>query len=237
MKISRILFLAVALLPIPVQAQVDAGPQNFELFENLNDSPNNSASSVQNGRNTPNNRGNSRNTQANPVFTLVGTSRIGSSTSVLLKHLNGDVVRVPVLAENNTVPGHELYTVVESDPGRVSIRHPASIPCADFPDQGVSCDSTTNISVLSLTTAEAIVSVADAEPIPDSQPAEEAESATEETTSSRNPFAALRERNREAVSTQATSTTRFQPRRIAPEDVPPGMRVVSTPFGDRLVQQ
>jgi len=30
---------------------------------------------------------------------------------------------------------------------------------------------------------------------------------------------------------------RFTPRRISPEDVPPGMRVVSTPFGDRLVDQ
>ena len=30
---------------------------------------------------------------------------------------------------------------------------------------------------------------------------------------------------------------RFQPRRIPPEDVPPGYRVVSTPFGDRLVEQ
>jgi hypothetical protein len=30
---------------------------------------------------------------------------------------------------------------------------------------------------------------------------------------------------------------RFAPRRISPEDVPSGMRVVSTPFGDRLVEQ
>jgi hypothetical protein len=28
---------------------------------------------------------------------------------------------------------------------------------------------------------------------------------------------------------------RFRPRRINPDQVPDGMRVVSTPFGDRLV--
>ena len=32
-------------------------------------------------------------------------------------------------------------------------------------------------------------------------------------------------------------TSAFTPRRINPEDVPPGMRVVSTPFGDRLVEE
>ena len=53
-----------------------------------------------------------------------------------------------------------------------------------------------------------------------------------------NPFAALREAQAENPADSSTRRgARFSPRRVAPEDVPPGMRVVSTPFGDRLVEQ
>ena len=53
-----------------------------------------------------------------------------------------------------------------------------------------------------------------------------------------NPFEALRaQQNNVSVSNRDGGNERFTPRRILPEDVPPGMRVVSTPFGDRLVEQ
>jgi hypothetical protein len=58
-----------------------------------------------------------------------------------------------------------------------------------------------------------------------------------------NPFAAAlraaaqNERAGNAGQRGPFNAERFQPRRIAPEDVPPGMRVVRTPFGDRLVEQ
>ena len=208
--------------------------ERFALFETVETS-NNSASSAENARNNAANRA-TRNTQAAPTFTLIGTSRIGNKQTALLKHLNGEVVRVPL--EGNgviPVPGHELYAVLLYGSGELSIRYPISEPCGDFPDQGVSCNSTTNIATLSLTTAEPIVANRQAE-----QPSEEAETeadAAEPDGASRNPFAALRDRSRSNSSNQATSTSRFQPRRINPADVPPGSRVVSTPFGDRLVEQ
>lgn len=202
----------------------------FALFESLDSSTSNSASSAP-GRNNVRER-NSRNTIANPVFTLLGTSRIGNYQSALLKHQNGEVVKVPLEGDSNPISGFETYSIIKHDPsGIVSLRYPASMPCVDFPEQGVSCDTDTNIATLSLTTAKAVVA-ATTEPQSDA-----AEELVEGGDSPRNPFEAIRDRGRAAGATQATEATRFQPRRIDPADVPPGMRVVSTPFGDRLVQQ
>ena len=49
-----------------------------------------------------------------------------------------------------------------------------------------------------------------------------------------NPFEALLQRAANQNTDVEEST--FEPVRINPSDVPPGMRVVSTPFGDRLVE-
>ena len=194
--------------------------EEFGLFESL-DGANNGNNAPE--RNNSASRGNSRATQATPVFVLVGTSRIGNTQTALLKHLSGDVIRVPLTDNTDPIPGHELYSVVNHGTGQVSVRYPSAVPCGDFPDQGVSCDSNTNISSLSLTTARAVVMVeAEEEAI---EP--EAETIT-------NPFEAIRERGRAGDPNQPAQ--RFQPRRIPPEDVPPGYRVVSTPFGDRLVE-
>ncbi len=234
MKFPSSVLIVAAIVPSLLIAQNDQpAPELFSLFENLDSTPNNTATS---GQITPSSRG-TRNTQAAPTFTLVGTSHIGNKQIALLRHLNGQVVRVPLHEGINAIPGHELYAVVNYGAGHVAIRFPTSVPCGDFPDQGVSCDSTTNISSLSLTTADAIAIAT--EPVHAEPSGEVIEGADAEAQSDapRNPFTALRERNRAAVSNQATSTTRFQPRRIPPEDVPPGMRVVSTPFGDRLVEQ
>lgn len=208
------------------QSGIISNNDDFLLFESLDNAQSNNASSIP-GRNTGRDRG-ARNTAATPTFMLVGTSRIGSIETAILKHMNGEIVRVPLVEGISIVPDFETYAVINRGSGNVSLRHPASEPCADFPEQGVSCDTETNIAALSLTTARAVV-VATAEPETE---VEEELDAVEE--SPRNPFEAIRDRGRAAGSTQAT---RFQPRRIDPADVPPGMRVVSTPFGDRLVQQ
>lgn len=217
-----------------VAVATDAG---FRLFEPL-DSQNNSASAAENARNSANARA-TRNTQASPTFTLVGTSKIGNKQSALLKHLNGEVVRIP-LSGNGVIPipGYDLYAVLRYEAGELAIRYPTTTPCGDFPEQGVSCDSTTNIASLRLTTAEPIVVSAPAvAPVEDT--AQEAEdSDTEADAAPGNPFAAIRDRARAANANQTNqNSSGFQPRRIDPADVPPGYRVVSTPFGDRLVEQ
>ena len=217
-----LLFSASVLAQQPAPAS-----DNFNLFENLeNTAANNRASS----RNTQGNR-QSNAAQTSPVFTLVGTSRIGSKQTALLKHLGGDVIRVPLTGSVNPIPGHDLYSVVNYGAGQVAVRYPSAISCGDFADQGISCDPETNIATLSLTTADAIVRLAEVEP---ETPAPEQEEAAPDTP--RNPFEALRDRARAVNAGDAPPPERFQPRRIDPADVPPGMRVVSTPFGDRLVE-
>ena len=55
-----------------------------------------------------------------------------------------------------------------------------------------------------------------------------------------NPFEALRNAQNSRVSgagDENPARGRFTPRRIDPADVPEGMRVIATPFGDRLVEQ
>ena len=56
-----------------------------------------------------------------------------------------------------------------------------------------------------------------------------------------NPFAAaLRAAAAEApedIANRRAEAQRFEVRRINPEDVPPGKRLVRTPFGDRLIDE
>jgi hypothetical protein len=109
----------------------------------------------------------------------------------------------------------------------------------------VSCSTIPNTALLELVNAEAL---ARTEPISnavgssDSKP-ELAGSGTAGATT--NPFEALRAARAAGLNPNQNnandngdvSNGRFTPRRIAPEDVPSGMRVVFTPFGDRLVEE
>lgn len=214
-----------------VQAQ-DAARGPFTLFE-----PVESSQSQENPRSTivpPNNQGSSG---AGPVFVLVGTSRIGDSRSAIVRHSSGDEVVVQLREFGATpIPGYESFNVVGADSGNLSIRYPSSSGCADYSNQGVTCSSEGNIALLSLTTAEPVVR---REPEPAQQTTSDAADSDAEDAANRNPFAVLRERamNGDAQAGDTdNSSRRFRPRRIDPEDVPPGMRVVSTPFGDRLVE-
>jgi len=173
-----------------------------------------------------------------PIFTLVGTSRIGDTRSVIVRHNSGDEVAVPLREFGATpIPGYESFAVVGADAGNLSIRYPGGTTCIEYSDAGVSCSSEGNVALLSLTTADPLVA---REPQQQGQSGSgEADAESTDEPENRNPFAILRERARngdaQAVDV-VSSSRRFTPRRIAPEDVPPGMRVVSTPFGDRLVE-
>ena len=208
--------------------QTGKNQSEFQLFENLDSAGSNNRAS---SRSTQNVRSSST-PQSSPVFTLVGTSRIGSKQTALLKHLGGGIVKVSLTGVVNAIPGHDLHSVVNYGAGQVAVRYPASVPCGDFADQGISCDPQTNIATLRLRTAEAVAREEQAKIAP-TEGAELTESAPD---TPRNPFAALRDRARDGNTADPSPQGRFQPRRIDPADVPPGARVVSTPFGDRLVE-
>jgi hypothetical protein len=178
----------------------------------------------------------------NPEFTLLGTSRIGNSYSAMLRHRGGEAVSVKLDPNSNTrIPGHSGYTVVQLESGSVSLRYPDNQPCQANEERGVRCSSADNIAILGLVTAEPLarqerIRLEDSNnESGDNDSAEAADNVDDP--SSRNPFEAIRAAARNGANPASGEPRRFEPRRISPEDVPEGMRVVSTPFGDRLVQE
>lgn len=172
-----------------------------------------------------------------PAFTLVGTSRLGGRHRATLASNTGQIVQVDI-EEGRDAPidGFPGYRLNAMSSRRAEITLPAGMPCVGARDQGVTC-GTDGRAYLSLTTAA---------PVPAAAPAATAETpadpaVAENGDAPENPFAAaLRaaaQNEREGnAGRRAFNAERFQPRRIAPEEVPPGMRVVRTPFGDRLVE-
>ncbi len=173
-----------------------------------------------------------------PAFTLVGTSRIGGRHRATLASSTGQIVQVDIEpGQDAPIDGFPGYRLSSLSSRRAEITLPAGMPCVGARDQGVSCgpDGRVQLSLATAAPVPAAVPEATAETVADPAVAENGDVAAD------NPFAAAlraaaqneREGNGER---RVFNAERFQPRRIAPEDVPPGMRVVRTPFGDRLVE-
>lgn len=189
-----------------------------------------------------------RNLPSTPSFTLVGTSRIGGKQRATLMSSSGEIVTVDTTpGAVQEIPDHPGFRVVEIAPRRVVIANPSDTPCIAASDRGVSCDAN-GASRLTLATAAplpvtAAVASVDGNGAPvNGDPAGQPVNGD---VPPDNPFAAAlraaaaNEANANAANGQpqaATAAERFQPRRIGPDEVPPGMRVVRTPFGDRLVE-
>lgn len=213
---------------------VSVNDQSLTLFEAVE-------TAEQRGRAVDRPTRESRVTTAEPEFTLVGVSRIGSNYSAILKHREGENILVKGDSFANTpIPGHGDYALVDINAGSVSISFPGNNACMDFSDRGVTCSSAGNIAELVLANGEPLA--------PRNPPRGEAETdaeSIEEVFAARsdpnNPFEALRNARRieagDATGNPDNPAGRFTPRRINPEDVPDGFRVVATPFGDRLVEQ
>jgi hypothetical protein len=214
-----------------------AAQSTFNLFEGIE---------VSESRPTTPNRPaqESRATTSEPIFTLVGTSRIGVQRSAVVRHQNGESIRVSTgTGGTGSIAGYEEYSIYDVGPGKLAVRYPSNIPCVEHKAKGVSCSATPNTALLELVNAEAL---ARKEPILGAEAGNSNQELVDgEVAPGVNPFEALRaaraatgslDQNNRADS-RGGGNGRFTPRRIAPEDVPPGMRVVSTPFGDRLVEQ
>ena len=219
---SSICLALVSALPTSAQ---DA--DEFELFEQVEASTSNrSASDL--GRRSRQAPSDQSSTEA--VFTLIGTSKIGSTIYVNLRHMSGEKVRVQYRGVAAQIPGYQGFFVSDVRGRSVSIGQPDDVPCVAYEDKGIECDYERNISRLRLTTEASVLHNLEI----NSPNAEESSIGEPQA----NPFDILR---RAASSDNAPeppegNARRFQPRRIDPADVPPGMRIVSTPFGDRLVE-
>ena len=196
--------------------------QNLSLFEELESSTRDAIS-----------RGSARNSGgeiiSEPNFTLVGTARFGDHYSAIIN--NGDERNILLDSTSDStmlIPGHPGYRILDIRSGEISIRYPTDRACVSSEDKGISC-SDANTAKLRLTNIEPIKSVK-------SDVARVGNGIRSEPNAPENPFAALLEEasNSESINNETSS---FTPRRINQDDVPSGMRVVSTPFGDRLVEE
>ena len=200
--------------------------QELRLFEEID----NQDDRVENRR--PGRPGGEGPSSVVPEFTLVGTSRIGANYSVVVKHRGGEFIRTNTSSNLEVqIPGYPDYHLVEVGAGAISIRYPDNVQCHPDSNLGVSCDE--DIDNLARLTFEKTMPVSSTLSI-SSEVASPELSTSDAEEAPVNPFAALRERARNPDSNADNSN--FRPRRISSDDVPPGMRIVSTPFGDRLVE-
>ena len=176
-----------------------------------------------------------RDAVSGPEFTLLGTSRIGGSYSAILRHRNGESILVRSQGNSAAaIEGHAGYFVLSVGPGKLSLRYPASVPCVEDVRQGVSCEVGPNIGELVLGTSAPLSRLAASATFD-----QQADSTEPSTAQGINPFEAIiaaQADGNDASQVDGVRGERFVPKRISPEDVPPGMRVVATPFGDRLVE-
>ena len=184
-----------------------------------------------------------RATTAGPEFTLVGVSRLGDKYSAILRYKDGEnfIVKADPAAVT-LIPEHSDYAIVAVTAGGVSIRYPGNNPCIEFSDRGVSCSAAANIAQLVLANGEPLATRNPVSELAAEASTDTGEEIIEEQAVPGNPFEALRNGRRgdtlnAGTDAASTSGARFTPRRINPEDVPEGKRIVATPFGDRLVDQ
>ena len=209
--------------------QVDQNSQGLSLFDGVEVTGGGASGAIQTPR-FP------RDTNAGPEFTLLGTSRIGVSYSAILRHRSGESILVRSQGNTATaVEGHAGYSVLSVGAGKLSLSYPDSVPCVEDVGQGVRCTGGPNAAELVLGTSPAL-----SRPVPSATLEQQGSSTEPPTAQSINPFEAVlaaQGEGNDPAQDDGGRAERFVPKRISPEDVPPGMRVVATPFGDRLVEQ
>ena len=210
-------------------AQIDQNGQGLSLFEAVEVAEGEARGAARMSREA-------RVTDVGPHFTLLGTSRVGGNYSAILLHKSGESILVRSQGNTTTaIEDYPGYSVLSVGAGKLSLRYPISVPCVEDVRQGVSCTAGPNTAELVLSSSAPL-----SRPATSATFEQQAGSTESSTAQSINPFegiiAAQRDGNDSAQDGRG-SGERFVPKRISPEDVPTGMRVVATPFGDRLVEQ
>lgn len=189
---------------------------------------------------------------SDPAFTLSSAARFGDSFQTVLKDRNGQSVALAWQPGQRTpVPGHPGFAVVEASAAGIVLELPAQERCAPAPDRGVACNGET-LARLSLATlapleGKSTEQMADVDAMAmGPQPVQMGEGQIAGEAVFVNPFVGIEDNTAQLSEAEvqervdrararAQRLQQFQPERIDEADVPPGMRVVRTPFGDRMV--
>lgn len=192
-----------------------------------------------------------------PHFELRGMSRFGKRYSVILQAPDGRTVIRHQWREGDVVDieGYPGYRLFKAGNRQVELVYPEDKPCNYSSDEkGVNCSDNGRVATLTMARAEPTAPKVVEPPkpaTPDKADGDKKEAAQ----TPPNPFAAaitraleqrkaeeaadpeLAKQRREAQKQRLQRATLFGGKTIRPEDVPEGKRVISTPFGDRLVDQ
>jgi hypothetical protein len=192
---------------------------------------------------------------------LQGISQIGDKVNVILQAPDGKQYNQRVTHRNQrtpiTIEGYKDYALLEVKSREIKMEYPENAPCRN-PNKGVTC--TAEDSGKTATVTLALGTPLAAPPPPPSpppvnpfmpqptvpagqQPIPNVPPQAGATPAAHNPFLGpgreltpeeTKQREEEFKKRQQVYS-QFQRTVIKDEDVPPGMRVVRTPFGDRLV--
>lgn len=179
---------------------------------------------------------------------LRSSARFGRVHQVVLSDASGNDLALQWQAgERVAVPQHPGYVVTGVNGMEVTLQHPAGQPCQDNDVSGVRCLSG-DTAVLSLATLSPLPK-APSPMGPEPQRTEDGDIIRTDANGNTvfiNPFSAAameaeeltpEQQQDRAARAQARQQRlqQFQIERIPDDQIPPGMRRVRTPFGDRLV--
>jgi hypothetical protein len=167
-------------------------------------------------------------------FVLKGVSQIGNRYIVFLEAPNSKMIQVDMgskrrVSINNGFPDYHLIRMTDRE---VKIDYPDNAPCRrSNPQKGIKCVNGGKSATLDFTVGKPLAS----NTVVSSNPPNQV-----------NPFLAAMNKNKqlseeekakreEALQKRRELYKNFKRQVIKDEDVPEGMRVVRTPFGDRLV--
>ena len=192
-----------------------------------------------------------------PAFTLRSTSRVGDNYHSVLINRDGNVTEVNWQpGQQVPLPGYESFAVINIAGRQVSVRQPGNENCVTDETLGVRCEG--NVAQLTLATLSPVVNSQAIDAIFGPTVGDPFEAAAQAAQANQggfavqgqqvviNPFSGepelvpqlSPEEQAARVERQAARAARlrqFEPERINEADVPDGMRLVRTPFGDRVV--
>lgn len=161
-------------------------------------------------------------------FILRGTSRIGDIRAAVLQAPNGKQF-VQRLNNSGRTPieGYPDYYLLQISAREIRVQYPEDSPCRNSNAQnGVQCSADQKTATLNLVHRKAIAAPRKSTRARTAKKAQTQRKLTPEE---------ARKKREEARQKRKELYKNFKRQVIKDEDVPPGMRVVRTPFGDRLV--
>jgi hypothetical protein len=236
--------LSPLILTLTLLATAPAGAQTLSLFETTQGQEQGSQATAPISGPGP--------FEPGPGFSLRSVARFGDSYWGLVTDAVGNSMEVQWQPGEQTSLGelaiYSGYRVLELTPKTLRLQFPQGQPCSTTSQEGFICldESTVLLSLVSL----APLQRTDSQPLPQDPQLDPGSRGitTDELSNAAgldNPFAAAvmaaQGQDVEQTAREARSRARverlqqFHIERIPEDQVPPGMRLVRTPFGDRLV--